>query len=627
MQVSGWRCLSVLFVGFAVFLLCVSGCSTNKDDGSQETAENGLPEYSYPTCDVDEQEVERIIGQMTLEEKVAQMYFVGVTLLFWELAETQSLVMDMGVGGVFLRPITGIALSSPEVTAQNTNILQDMAMSRSIPVPLFIAADQEGGIPQALSRITGGTDQPGNLGLGATFDPESTHLSYGIMGEQLSAVGINITFAPVVGLMLSHEESSMYTRCFGERSPEVTRHAAQAVRGLQQNLVIATAKHFPSHSTAPGDEHFILPVSDDDEQTIRDLYLPPFASAIRAGADMFMTTHAAFTALDGSLPSTYSYRVFTELLREEMGFEGLIVTDDMNMGSITLTEVDEHPDVLAIKAGADLILDAGANEEPPYGVAPGNQGYAYDVEGQIRAVLDAVADGRISEERINQSVRRILRTKMKYCLFSEPFVDPGEVSEKVNTPAQIEASRDLHGKAVTLIRNEQGIWPLDPSGEFHIHVVCAQALLSQMYPGAAWPTVAGTDLLKEIRRAKPTASVSGKTFDVDPNPFQVAYLVDKARSSNADFLIIGTYNALYYEGQKALVRQLVALNVPTILVVVGMPYDLMAFPEVSTCLVTYSNRDLALETVAKVLFGKMDPQGRLPVSLPGLYDVGWSADR
>ena len=627
MHVFGSRCLPFLFVGLAVFFLFVSGCSTDPEGGSRGPAENGRPEYSYPTCDVDEEKVERILGQMTLEQKVAQMYIVGVTLLCWELAETQSLVTDLGVGGVFLRPITGIALFSPELTAQNTNILQDMALSRSIPVPLFIAADQEGGIPQALSLITGGTDQPGNLGLGATFDPKNTHLSYGIMGEQLSAVGINITFAPVVGLMPSHEESSMYTRCFGELSSEVTRHASQAVRGLQENLVVATAKHFPSHSTAPGDEHFILPVNDDSEQTIRDLYLPPFASAIRAGAELFMTTHAVFTTLDTGVPSTYSYRIFTELLREEMGFEGLIVTDDMNMGSVTLTEVDEHPDVLAIKAGSDLILDAAANGEPDFGVAPGNLQYAYDVRGQIRAVLAAVADGRISEERINASVRRILQTKMKNCLFSDPYADPNEVADRVNTPGQTATSRDLHGRAVTLVRNEQGIWPLDPAGEMHIHVVCAQALLSQMYPGAAWPTVAGTDLLQEIRRVEPMASVSGKTFDVDPNPFQVAYLVDKARSSKADFLIIGTYNALYYEGQKSLVRQLLDLNIPTILVAVGMPYDLMAFPDLSTCLVTYSNRDLALETAAKVLFGEIDPKGKLPVSLPGLYDVGWSADR
>jgi len=617
----------LLLFGVAASLILWGGCSSGGEDGLQGPAGSGGPLYSYPTCDVDEGAVEQILGQMTLEQKIAQMYIIGVSMLCWDVEETLSLIRNLHVGGVFLQPVTGIALRDPELTAANSNALQEAALSREIPLPLFIVADQEGGIPQALSRVTGGTDQPGNMGLGATFNPDSTHRSYGIMGGQLSAVGINTTFAPVVGLMHSHEETSMYTRCFGELSGEVTRHAGQAVRGLQENLVVATPKHFPSHSTAPGDEHFVLPINDDDEQTVRSQYFPPFIQSIRAGADMFMTTHAVFTAFEDSLPSTYSRRIFTGILRGELGYEGLIVTDDMNMGSVTLYEVDEHPDVLAIRAGADLILDVAADGEPAFGIAPGNLQWAYDVRGQIRAVKDAVEDGRIPEEQINASVRRILRTKMKNCLFSEPYVDPGEVPARVNTPEQIEASQALHAEAFTLLRNDQGLWPLDGDQEIRVHVVCPQALLSQMYPGAAWPTIAEIDLLKAIRRTESNAQVSGKTFDVNPDAKRIRQLTASARNSDADVLVIGTYNALYYDGQKALVHELLALGIPTILMVVGMPYDLMAFPEATTCLVTYSNRDLALEEAARALFGNVEPLGRLPVSLPGLYDVGWSAGR
>ena len=579
--------------------------------------------YSYPWCDVDEDAVESLLESMTLRQKVAQMYIVGVSMLLWEQEETRSLIQDLEVGGVFLQPVTGLAVDAPEVTAANTNKLQSMALEQGFPVPLFIACDQEGGIPQALSRITGGTDQPGNMGLGATFDENSTYLSYGIMGAQLRAIGINITFSPVLGLMYSHEETSMYTRCFGQPSDLVTRHAAQAVRGLQEHRVLATAKHFPSHSTAPGDEHFVLPVNRDDEQTIREKYLPPFIEAIRAGAELFMTTHAVFTAWEDDLPSTYSRRIFTDLLRDELGYRGLVVTDDMNMGSLTMTEVDEHPDVLSIRAGSDLVLDVAANGEPPFGVAPGNLQWATDVAGRMDAVLVAIAEGRLSPETIHESVKRILRTKFRSCLFSDPLVDEKKVPERVDNPEQIRVSEELHGKAMTLLRNEEGLWPLQPGEGTRVHVVCPGALLSQMYPGAAWPTIGRSTLLDAVRIVQPTAT--GSTFDVDPFSSRISVLVAEAESSGADVLVIGTYNALYYEGQKELVQRLLALDIPAVLMVVGMPYDLMAFPDAATCLVTYSNRDLALESAARALFGQVRPEGRLPVSLPGMYEVGWSA--
>ena len=612
--------LVLLALAAAAGLMVASGCTT---DGTEPLPADGMPPslFEYPVCKIDEPEVERILSHMTLRQKVAQMYIVGVSLLPWDLEQTRRLVERIEVGGVFLQPIRGIA-PEPADTAANTNRLQEMALSRDLPVPLLVVADQEGGIPQALSRLTGGTDQPGNLGLGATFQPACTHRSYGIMGEQLSAVGINVDFAPVLGLMISYEESSMYTRCFGELSSEVTAHAPQAVRGLQENRVVACVKHFPSHSTAPGDEHFTLPANREDEETVRTRYLPPFVAAIRAGTDMIMTTHAVYTAWD-DVPVTFSRSVVTGLLREELGYRGLIVTDDMNMGALTLTDWDEHPDVLAIRAGTDLLLDVAADDAPMFGVSPGNEQYAYDLEGQIEAVLAALGDGRLSPEQIDASVRRILRAKMRHCLFRSPLVDEDAVPEHVDTPEQREDSRRLHERAVTLVRNDAGLWPLDIEAHPRVHVVCPGAILSRMYPDAGWGTAAGTDLLREVRRLLPSAT--GDTFDVDPLPLRVPALLDRVRAAAPDVLVVGTYHALYHEAQRDLVLRLLEMGLPTIVVSLALPYDLMAFPEASTFLAVYSNRDLALETAARVLLGEATPGGRLPVSLPGLYATGWSA--
>jgi len=588
------------------------------DDSANGDNQNG---FSYPYCHVDESKIDEIMSRMTLKQKIAQMYIVGVSIFPWFISEEdRHLIEEEEVGGVYVQALTGIGIW-PEWTAENMNNLQNMAMSHKIPIPLFISIDQEGGIPQALNTITGGTDLPGNLGLGAAFDPNATYFSYGIMGQELAALGVNTDFAPVAELMISHEETSMYTRCFGERTKDVSLNTQQAVRGLQENRVIATAKHFPSHSTAPGDEHFFLTVNNEDEKSVREKYLPPFIAAIEAGVDMIMMTHAVYTAWDPGVPSGFSHRIVTGILRDELGFEGLIVTDDINMGSITLHPWDELPDVMAIEAGVDMVVDCFADKESMFGTAEENRRFPYDVEGQINYVLRALNDGRLSEESIDASVRRILRTKMKYCLFINPYADIGTAAQKERTQENIKKSIQLHENAITLVRDHERILPLNPNTGIRIHVVAPAFFQLEMYPDAAWGNLASTDLVKEIRKIAPTTT--GDTFVAGPNPVNIDFLVAGARDSGADVLVIGTYNALYYEHQKELVKKLLELNLPTILIATAMPYDLLAFPDISTYVVTYSNRDIALETVARVLFGYIEPKGHLPVSIPGLYGVGW----
>ena len=628
--------LFVLLVAFAVcvaFIGCVPGddddddSSADDDDASDDDNDDNDdsdPGFEYPYCEVDYAFVDQWIAQAPLEKKIAQMYVVSVQVVPWfEFGDARRFVQEIGVGGVFLQPGTGIGLNAPW-TVENTNHLQQMALETKDPIPLLIVCDQEGGIPQAVNNLTGGTDQPGNMGLGATYDPNSTYQSYGIMGSQLSALGVNNAYAPVLGLMISHEESSMYTRSFGETAEAVVDHARQSVRGFQENLVIAAGKHFPSHSTAMGDEHSMLPVNEESEQAVRTKYFPPFEAAIEFGVDMMMTTHTVYKAWEDTLPTTFSRTLVTDILRDELGFEGLIVTDDMNMGSITLTPWTEHPDVLAIAAGTDLVLDAGADGKALYGMHPDNEVWAYDVQGQIDTVSTAVSLGRIPEEQIDQSVRRILQTKMKYCLFENPYRDSETVEQNLNTPMQIQVSQQLHEKAITLVRDEEGLLPLELEGGRSLHVVSIGPFQSQMYPDAFWGNIAGTSLWMEIQKLRP--GTGGSHFDVEPNQSAIDRIVGKAQVSGADLLVLATYHAYYHDGQNNLVNALLALGMPTVMVATALPYDLMAFPQVGTYLATYSNRALAMETAAKALFGLAESTGRLPVSLPGLYDAGHRAN-
>jgi beta-N-acetylhexosaminidase len=618
-----------------LILLCAAlifGACANDDDSinapneyvSDDDDDSQDPDDAGPAfCGVDEQKVESILSQMTLREKIAQQYFVGIQMFpGLNIGDTQRLVKELGVGGVFAQPMTFIGLW-PGWTVANSNKIQTWALSRENPIPLLIACDQEGGIPQAVSNLTGGTDTPGNMGLGATFDATAAYSAYNIMGAQLHDLGINNAFSPVAGLQVLPDEPSMYTRCFGEDTLDVSDMTAQAVRGFRDNLVIGTAKHFPSHSTARGDEHDGSVVNVESEQAVRTKYFPPFQAAIDAGVDMIMTTHAQYTAWEQTYPTTFSRTLITDILRTEMEYKGLIISDDINMGSIMGTPWDEHPDVLAFAAGHDMVIDAGADNPMMFGMHPDNEKWANTVQGQIDTVEAAVHDGRLNEDQIDESVRRILRTKMKYCLFENPYRNASEARKSVNTLLQRGEARRLHEKAITLAKNDAALWPLDPFSGQKIHTVSIAWVQSKMYPAAFWGNMSGTSLMNEVKQIVPDST--GDVFDVEPNNWVINYIVNRTQRIAPDVLIIGTYHGSFHAQQIELVNRLTDLGIPTILVALAQPYDFGAFPQIDTMLATYSNRDIALQTAAGALFGFFEPQGRLPVTIPGMFEYGHSA--
>jgi beta-N-acetylhexosaminidase len=632
--------LPVFFLIIAVFCCTIyCACDSGSGGGDSSGAEDGDDDTlddddidddndddsisDFPFCEIDEDAIEEILGQMSLRRKIAQMYVVGAQVLPWfDIGDARRFIEEIGVGGVGIGPGAGIGFW-PEWTVAGTNKLQSWALAGENSIPLFIGCDQEGGIPQALNNITGGTDQPGNMGLGATFDPASTYLSYDIMGQELSALGINNPYSPVVEIAAPYTEVPMYMRSFGEDTAKVSAHAVQSVRGFQKNLVIATAKHFPGQGTATGDDHAGMVVNNEPEEVIREKYLPPFQAAIDAGVDMIMTIHEIYTHLDEGVPATFSYRIMTEILRDELGYEGLILSDDMNMGAIFAEPLEEHPDVTAIAAGVDLVLDAGGDSEPGFGIHPDNLHWAWDLEGQIDTVAESIQNGRIAAQRIDESVRRILRTKMKYCLFESPLKDPAEAALAVHTPDQIKATEKLYEHVVTLVKNDDSLWPLDRDAPMKVHVVSVGRLQTEMYPDAFWGNVSSSSLFWEIQKLFPEAT--GDHFDIDPNDRVINRLVGHAEDAMPDVLIIGTFNGFHYQGQRDLVDSLLELGIPTIMAATATPYDIMAFPDVEVFFAIYSNRYIPLKIMAETIFGMRQPMGRLPVTLSDMYEAGYSA--
>jgi beta-N-acetylhexosaminidase len=303
-----------------------------------------------------------------------------------------------------------------------------------------------------------------------------------------------------------------------------------------------------------------------------------------------------------------------------MGFTGVLITDDMNMGAITNYDWPDHPAVMSIMAGADMILDVFDD----FSATPTNkeERYPESIAEQIERIAEAVLDGRIDPEQIDQSIRRILRLKMKYCLFEKPQVDLGQISSRVNTPQNIATSEKIHEQAMTLVRNDQGLWPLDPESDDAIFVVSPSPIISQD-PAAGWPNIATTSLRAQIKALVPSAT--GILYDTFPSNRVINRIVNRVEQTDIDTLIIGSYNAQFDTQQQLLIQKLYDLGLPTVLVVLAMPYDLMVFPQAQTVLNSYSSRNIALKVVSKTLFGFNNPTGRLPVSIPGFYGIGHSA--
>jgi len=285
--------------------------------------------------------------------------------------------------------------------------------------------------------------------------------------------------------------------------------------------------------------------------------------------------------------------------------------------------LEEHPDVMAIAAGVDIVLDAGGDSEPDFPMHPDNLKWSWELNGQIDAVIEAIGDGRLSEERIDLSVKRILRTKMKYCLFEDRERDPQEQAQALDTPEQREASEYLFARAATLLKNENALWPLDLHSNMKLHVLSAGIFQSEMYPDAFWGNISSTSLALEVRKLYPEATMGH--FDVDPKDWAIRKIVNDTTAIDPDVLIIGTFNGFHYQQQRDLVDSLLDLGIPTIMVALATPYDIMAFPDVDVYLAIYSTRTLALEIAAETIFGMRQPTGRLPVTLCETYPVGYSA--
>ncbi|MEW1639640.1 glycoside hydrolase family 3 N-terminal domain-containing protein [Streptomyces sp. NPDC093801] len=475
---------------------------------------------------------------------------------------------------------------SPRQIAALSNGLQRAAAGSGAGIPLLLSVDQEHGAVARIGRPA--TLFPGAMALGAGGSPADARRAARVAGSELAALGIRQDYAPVADVNVNPANPVIGVRSFGSDPRAVAELASAQVRGYQGAGVAATAKHFPGHGDTETDSHVGLPVMRHSRAQWEELDEPPFRAAVRAGADVVMTAHIVFPALDPSGdPATLSRPIVTGILRERLGFRGVVVTDALDMAGVRQKYGDDRVPVLALKAGCDQLLNA-----PDLGLA-------------YRSVLAAVGSGELTRERVEESVLRILEVKARRGLFDDPYADEERVDAVVGTGEHLEAADAVAAGTTTLLANPRGLLPLDASAGPRLLVTGADPASPTGTTGP--PT---TVLARELTALGCRAQALVPERAVAAAPGHAAVLVC-------------TYNVPEGAGpQRTLVADLIATGVPVVLVAVRNPYDPARLPECAAEVATYGWTDVELQAAARVLTGARRPAGRLPVPVPGRYPLG-----
>jgi len=524
------------------------------------------------TNSVDATSIEKKIGQMLM------VWFEGSHIT----PEVERMIAEYKVGGVVLFRWAG-NLESREQIAQLTGELQSFSM-RETGAPLFISVDQEGGI---VTRIPGATDFPGNMALGATGSTEYAYDVGSIIGKELSALGINMDLAPVLDVNVNPANPVIGLRSFGEDADLVSKLGIAYMRGLQDSGVIPVGKHFPGHGDTATDSHTGLPVVSYSRDVLEEVHLKPFSDAISEGMPSIMTAHIIVQSIDKEKPATLSKAVLTGLLRNELGFNGIIMTDAMDMAAISgYYGPIERAAVEAVKAGADIVL------------MPQTKDWLGSIERTVKEIKDAVARGEISEERIDESYERIMNLKKE---IHTGRADPSLVGCREHREKELEIARS----AITVVKDEENLIPLKPSRKL------LAVVPTSTFSAAEDPSMdAGNPGYYIKEHYKNT-----KVLEVANNPgFEdVRRAVSEAMTSES--IIVFTQKGNINKEQITLTKKILELGKPVIVVSMDVPYDLAELPEAKTCIAIYGKKECNMRALADVLFGKAEPMGALPVTI------------
>jgi beta-N-acetylhexosaminidase len=551
---------------------------------------------------------------MSLDEKVGQLFVYPATGRFMNEAspEYRALVhqvRDNHVGGI----LWYLSSDVYETTRLNRR-LQSLAAH-----PLIVAADLEAGVGM---RFLDTTNWPWPMAVGATGDPSLAERQGRIVAEEARAMGVNQVYAPVADVNLDPANPTINVRSYGEDPSTVANFVSAFVRGVQSGAVLATVKHFPGHGDTRTDSHRSLPVLAVDFERLDRVELVPFRAAIRAGVGAVMTAHLSIPAVDATpaplrtpgpgedlsevardatVPASMSAAVVSGLLRDRLGFHGLVVSDALDMGGIVDHFEPGEAAVRAILAGADQVIKSA------------------DTDAAIRGVRRAVTEGRIPIERLDRSVEAVLAAKRRY---PAAIPDPEAAFRIVDGPEHRALAEDIARRAVTLVRESAGALPLVRATKV-VHVFVNDV-------------VAGTPPGTELGRALASRlAAAPKVFVLDPRsrPDDVDPIVDAAAQGDVVLVSLfvrvrtGSGKLVLPDAARAAVVRLSATPAKMVGISFGNPYLVADLPGLSTYLAAYGDQPLLQTAVARALFGETAISGRLPVTIPGVAERGTGIQR
>jgi len=530
---------------------------------------------------------------MTLEQMIGQTLCVGFDGLT-PTPEIIDLIQRHHVGNIILFSRN---VRDTEQLRALTASLQALAKQGGHAHPLIITIDQENGTVQRLGK--GSTAFPGNMALGATGSEDLAYEVAQATGQELSALGVTMNFAPVLDVNNNPANPVIGTRSYGEDPQLVAKFGAAAVNGLHSASVMTTIKHFPGHGDTTIDSHLALAQIPFDMQRLNAVELVPFKRGVEAGTDAVMTAHGAFPAITGddALPATLSSAILRGLLREQLGFKGVIVTDCLEMDAISQGIGVAQGSVTALAAGADMVLISHRIDRQMAG---------------LTAIREAVESGKLARSVIERAAERVLQLKASYLSWEDlEEAESNFDASQIGGDAHRELSQRAYAQTTTLVRNDEGLIPLKLEPQQRVLVVYPQ---QKNWTIASDRSHALDQLVEGIRQHH--EQTSAVIFNLIPGQANEEEVLQAA--AQADVIVVATINAMLNPQQAGLVNRLLETGKPVIGIAAGIPYDLMVFPQLKTYIATYEYMAPAIEAAVRVLLGEVQASGKLPVTLPGI---------
>ena len=526
---------------------------------------------------------------LSLEEKAAQLIMIDLPGLELSDRDREHLARHAWNGVILFA-------KNVHTRAQVVDLVE--AIHEASPRPVLLAVDQEGGLVDRF-RFEEMSLSPGAMALGATGDPEATRRAHRIMGRELRDLGIHLDFAPCLDVNVNPDNPIIGVRSFGEDPEQVAEHGRAAIRGLREGGVAPTAKHFPGHGDTALDSHIALPTLSHGRERLDRVELVPFRAAVEEGVEAIMTAHVTFPALDPTegLPATLSAPVLTGLLRGELGYRGVIVTDSLAMRALADHWGFGEATVRSVEAGADLVLALGPFEQ--------------QLEA-LEGLVAAVRSGRVPEARLDESLARLAELRTRFGGRPQP-------TPTWDVEAHRLEMREIAARGVTVLVNREDLLPLRPEPGETLLVLA--------------PDLLPLSPLGEVSARAPLAPLLARYHDrVEEMSFHLSASGPPVaevgrRAAEAGVVVLALYaRDRLPDSQRELARAVLAANPRAVLVSLSSPYLLRDLPEAGACVLGYNYGAFTMEALADVLMGRRPASGRLPVSVPGLFPSGHGLD-